>query len=229
MFIKNKYQKWYFKLIKHFKNRHNELINFEVHHIIPKSLNGTNYKNNLIKVSPKEHYILHRLLVKFTKNEANQKMKSALYMMSLSNKQLSRYYVYRVKNRKELLKNHNYQKGSKNSNYNRIWIKFDELKVQMKIPLLETFEYIEQGWNYGRKMSYNSVTKKRNKFLTAQKIKKINKERSKKAFFKYKKIYEDFINSTFQNFSEYCKFHKLSRPNIGANILKRNIAKTLKK
>lgn len=37
---------------------------YDIHHIIPKSMGGTNEKDNLIKVTPKEHYIAHVLLYK---------------------------------------------------------------------------------------------------------------------------------------------------------------------
>jgi hypothetical protein len=36
----------------------------EVHHIIPKSLGGTNAKDNLIKLTPRQHYIAHWMLWK---------------------------------------------------------------------------------------------------------------------------------------------------------------------
>lgn len=36
----------------------------ESHHIIPKSLGGTNQLQNLVNLLPREHYICHRLLVK---------------------------------------------------------------------------------------------------------------------------------------------------------------------
>lgn len=36
----------------------------ERHHIIPKSLNGSNDKNNIVRLYPREHYIAHLLLFK---------------------------------------------------------------------------------------------------------------------------------------------------------------------
>lgn len=35
---------------------------YESHHIIPRCMNGTNDKSNLVLLTPKEHYIAHRLL-----------------------------------------------------------------------------------------------------------------------------------------------------------------------
>lgn len=37
-------------------------VYYEMHHIIPKSLGGTDDKNNLVLLTPKEHYIAHLLL-----------------------------------------------------------------------------------------------------------------------------------------------------------------------
>jgi hypothetical protein len=45
----------------------NKLTLYEKHHIIPKSIGGTNNKNNLVLLTPKEHYICHKLLVEIYK------------------------------------------------------------------------------------------------------------------------------------------------------------------
>ncbi|MCG7944843.1 MAG: HNH endonuclease [Candidatus Thiodiazotropha taylori] len=59
----------------------------ETHHIIPKSLGGSDHPNNLIKLTPKEHYIAHRLLAKIHKG----KMIYAFNAM-ISYNRLNRYY-----------------------------------------------------------------------------------------------------------------------------------------
>lgn len=47
---------------------------YETHHILPKSLGGTNTSENLIKLNAREHYFAHMLLARF----AGPKMKFAL-------------------------------------------------------------------------------------------------------------------------------------------------------
>lgn len=57
-----------------YKNIHDFIINrakkrkidgyTENHHIIPKCLGGDNAKENLVKLTAKEHYLIHRLLVR---------------------------------------------------------------------------------------------------------------------------------------------------------------------
>ena len=51
---------------------------YEIHHIIPKSLGGTNKKSNLVKLTYREHYIAHRMLVKMYKGRDRCKMSLAL-------------------------------------------------------------------------------------------------------------------------------------------------------
>lgn len=62
MFNNSKYTKIYFQIIE--KSRSKIYLLYEKHHIIPKSLGGINDASNIIKLSPKEHYICHLLLCK---------------------------------------------------------------------------------------------------------------------------------------------------------------------
>ena len=61
------YKKIYDSLIERGKNRNlNEYG--EKHHIVPKCLGGSNKKENLVKLTPEEHYVAHQLLVKIYPN-----------------------------------------------------------------------------------------------------------------------------------------------------------------
>ena len=81
MYLTNKYTKWYKSIIANAIQRVNNDGSFEKHHIIPKSLGGTNIATNLVKLTPKEHYICHLLLTKMVEGAARQKMWYAHYMM----------------------------------------------------------------------------------------------------------------------------------------------------
>jgi len=58
----------------------------ERHHIIPKSLGGTNDLDNLVHLTAKEHYICHLLLIRMTEGEARTKMRYASYCFARRNK-----------------------------------------------------------------------------------------------------------------------------------------------
>jgi 5-methylcytosine-specific restriction endonuclease McrA len=62
-FLQNKYTKWYFNIICAAQSRVTSGYT-ESHHIIPKSLGGNNKKENLVKLTAREHFICHRLLTK---------------------------------------------------------------------------------------------------------------------------------------------------------------------
>jgi hypothetical protein len=55
------------------------------HHIIPTCLGGSNDKDNIVKLSYREHYIAHKLLVKIYTGKDKKKMVYALWKMTISN------------------------------------------------------------------------------------------------------------------------------------------------
>ena len=88
LYLNNKYTKYYYKLIQKAKDRNLSKGNgvyLEEHHIIPKSLNGSNEPENLVLFTAREHYIAHRLLTKMTDGESHKKMWLALFCMVSAN------------------------------------------------------------------------------------------------------------------------------------------------
>lgn len=78
--INNKYKVWHDNIIARGKNR--VLTGYqEKHHIIPKSLGGSDSKDNLVALTLREHFIVHILLCKFTINKSRIKMLNALHAM----------------------------------------------------------------------------------------------------------------------------------------------------
>lgn len=70
----------YNNLMSSRKTRNTKDGYYEVHHIVPKSLGGSNEGFNLIKLTAREHYIAHWLLTKIYPN--NYKMLFAFSLMS---------------------------------------------------------------------------------------------------------------------------------------------------
>lgn len=63
----------------------------EKHHIIPKCFGGTNDTCNIARLTAREHFIAHLLLVKFTHGQNKSKMSFALNMMTINAKKHNRY------------------------------------------------------------------------------------------------------------------------------------------
>lgn len=80
------YQKIYNQLIISRKNRiHNELYT-EKHHILPKSLGGSDDHDNIVSLTYREHYLAHWLLTKiYLDQKSLYKLSCAFFMMSKSN------------------------------------------------------------------------------------------------------------------------------------------------
>lgn len=93
----NKYRDWYEKIVQSASNRIYPIgIYGESHHIIPRSLGGENIKENIVRVSGREHYILHLLLWKMDMSpKMHNKMTMALHVMvnGSGNKKQDRSYL----------------------------------------------------------------------------------------------------------------------------------------
>lgn len=58
---------------------------YEKHHIIPKSLGGTDSESNMVNLTAKEHLFAHKLLFKFSEGDDKAKMQVAYFFMFYSN------------------------------------------------------------------------------------------------------------------------------------------------
>lgn len=125
MYLQNKYSQCYCNIIANAQSRTFIPKVVEKHHILPKSLGGTNDKANLVELTPKEHYICHLLLTKFTVGKNKIKMIYAAFLMcnTKTNKNTkrdykvtSRMYETLKKQRTDYLKT---QKGSLHHNFGR--------------------------------------------------------------------------------------------------------------
>ena len=86
----NKYTTWYMAITDRARTRTLDGYT-ERHHVIPKSLNGSDDKNNLVDLTAREHFICHWLLTKMYTGEAKAKMVYALNGMKRNGKFTQRY------------------------------------------------------------------------------------------------------------------------------------------
>ncbi len=90
MFLDNKYTRIYYQIVNRAQSRTLDGYT-EKHHIIPKSLGGSNKKENLVELTAREHFICHWLLVKMCTDAHRVKMVYALRCMKRSGETHDRY------------------------------------------------------------------------------------------------------------------------------------------
>ena len=91
MFIQNKYHIWYYLIVEAARSR--DTIGYtEKHHVLPKCFGGGN-GNNLVRLTAREHFICHRLLVHMTSGRDKSKMSFALQHFLRNNPQHDRIPV----------------------------------------------------------------------------------------------------------------------------------------
>lgn len=80
IFLENKYTQLYYSIITRGQNR--QLSGYtEKHHIIPRSMGGSNSSDNLVALTAKEHFLCHLLLTRITTGESKKKMILAIFKM----------------------------------------------------------------------------------------------------------------------------------------------------
>lgn len=157
IYIRVDYSKLYDELIE-FRKTNIPQGYVENHHILPKSLGGSDDINNLVRLTAREHYVAHLFLHKIHKTKETA---FALWMMQCKSTNQddrphiknSRMYEWARLEFKKYFKN-TWAKGKSNSQYGTRWICNLELKENKKISKEEE---IPEGWVKGRNLwnSYN--------------------------------------------------------------------------
>lgn len=93
MYLLNKYTKWYNAIIASALARKDIDLYFEKHHILPKCLGGSDDKTNLVKLTLKEHFICHLLLIRMVDDKVKKaKLTYACWQMTKRYSVTSREY-----------------------------------------------------------------------------------------------------------------------------------------
>jgi hypothetical protein len=91
MFIENKYTDCYNRIIQRARDRKIDVYT-ERHHVIPKSLGGSDEADNLVRLTAKEHFVCHMLLVRMTTGDSKKKMSYAMWLLcNMENESQERY------------------------------------------------------------------------------------------------------------------------------------------
>lgn len=138
------YQKHYNLLIEKAQQRTTDLYT-ERHHIVPRCLGGTDDQDNLVALTPEEHYVAHQLLVKM--HPDNQKLIYAAMMMipkSWKNQQRSnKIYGWLKRKYLNICKQ---RVGAKNGSFGKRWY-HDPVTLESG-KFRE--EEVPDGWEIGR-------------------------------------------------------------------------------
>lgn len=82
LFIQNRYYARYYRIIQHAQQRKTTDTYTEIHHILPRSMGGTDDADNLVSLTAREHLVCHMLLPKFTSGDAQKSMYYAIHRMT---------------------------------------------------------------------------------------------------------------------------------------------------
>ena len=165
MFKRNMYLSEYWRIIKN--NKLNPPSGYvEEHHIIPRSLGGTNYHGNLVKVTGSDHLKLHTLLPYFTSGNNRNKMLYAWNMMT-NRVEIINYDEYEFL-REEWSKVHSERmKGENNPMYGKIPLnagcpKSEEIKKKISDSMKGKLAG-EKNPMYGKKYTQETIQKIKDK------------------------------------------------------------------
>jgi hypothetical protein len=93
-FLTNKYTRWYLRIIKSAKNKPRPGY-LEKHHIIPFICGGKRGGLNAVRLTPREHYVCHRLLTKMTQGDKQEQLVE--YFKELEGSTSREYEVLRLR------------------------------------------------------------------------------------------------------------------------------------
>ncbi len=133
---------------------------YETHHIIPRSLGGSNDKSNLINLTSKEHFLAHWLLYKMHSGQDKSKMAYALFMMCSNNPNQKRVIAGR---QYEIAKTAMASSCSKENNPNyqkQVWSEEQKMRISERQSGTSNSMYGKTPWNKGTTgFKHTEVTK----------------------------------------------------------------------
>jgi hypothetical protein len=128
----------------------------EKHHIIPQCLGGEDRKENIVKLTAREHFICHYLLAKIYDEGSQEwyKTNHAFLIMKCNSQNQKRYFnshLYESLRTNMSTAMSFLQSKEKNSQFKTFWIYNKQLKKNKKLPYGSK---IPDGWVRGRKLKW---------------------------------------------------------------------------
>lgn len=201
------YQRQYNLLIQRAKNR--VITGYsETHHILPRCMGGDDDSSNLVRLSAREHFIAHLLLVKIHKG--NLSLVKAVAMMCVGEKRRITNRLYGKTRELFRIAQSEAQSGENNSQFGKKWIYNPLTKEEKKINTSE----VPEGWKLGRYS--NSELKKQYKKEQIAKVTSFKLQEQKKLYTDYYQVYNQVGFDEFVRITNY----KYSKPNLVSRFAK---------
>lgn len=212
------YRNIYYKIVEHAKQEDNDGLRslgyFEKHHILPKSLGGSNDKENLVKLTAREHFLCHWLLVKMHNMGTieRDKMLYALWRMKSKNNIHERYInsrayeALRIEYANAISKITSIkQSGEKNSQFGKKWYTNRNTGESKSF-----FEKPDDTWIEGRNLfaGQTSTLLCENKFKTNyEQMSRINYFAKRAEYYSNytKHLWNEFHSGNYKSLREYSK------------------------
>ena len=118
----------------------------EQHHIIPKCMGGSDSSENLVYLTPEEHYVAHQLLVKIHPNEDG--LVYAALMMCVGHSRNNKKYGWLKRRYHVICKQ---RIGDKNGAFGSKWISNPDTGLSKKISIMES---VPLGFVFGRNITW---------------------------------------------------------------------------
>ncbi len=208
LYTDSKYTKWHNTIIERAETRITLDGYYETHHILPKALGGTDDPTNLVKLTAKEHYIVHLLLMKMCVEPVHrQKMCAAwLYMATVRNDHTTQHYTSRLYEYHKIIRAKilsEQMSGEGNPNYG-------------KTHSEETRRRISEARKGVDTNTPEGLERKRQRFLDNNPMD--DPEIAKKAAYNHSKTYSvtfpDGHTENVHNMAQFCRKHNLHPGNM---------------
>ena len=200
------YTSHYIRLIDRAKNRQLDGY-YEIHHIIPRCMGGSNNQDNLVNLTAREHFIAHLLLVKIYSD--NYKLIKAAAMMCVGQterKISNRLYEHL---RKKLSHAQSIcQTASGNSQYGSQWVNNPVTKEDRKI---KSGVSIPDGWQRGRYKVPKIKTNTHDKKLLDSAA-------------KARELWSKYKDGNYQSIRDFCRLGEYEKSHVSlTNLWKKYI------
>ena len=197
------YEFHYNRLIENAKLKKRECYT-EAHHVIPRCMGGSDDKENIVDLTPEEHYVAHQLLVKIYPN--NHSLVKAATMM-IPNRPSNKMYGW-LRRRLSIAMSAS-TSGDKNQWFGTKWIHSIELKISKRISKNDP---IPNGWFEGRVVDFS----KERKDSTFDYKRAAYDKKKQQASILAHELFDQFKKSSHSSVTDFAKANNTTQPRLSS-------------